>query len=171
MSARAAWRLEQLGFERVYDYVPSKVDWFACGMPRAGKAASVPWAGDIAREAPTCAPSERVGEVADRVRASGADICVVVSGEEDAVLGVLKGDALLKDPDVRADEVMELGPQTVRPSEPLEELMGSNDAVGVKHFLVATSHGAFLGLLDRDEAERTVREWRAMRSDMEKTST
>ena len=33
MSPRAAWRLEGLGFERVYDYVPGKADWFASGLP------------------------------------------------------------------------------------------------------------------------------------------
>lgn len=53
-----------------------------------------------------------------------------------AVLGLLRGDALLKDPDARADEVMELGPKTTRPSEPLDELLRSNEAVGVKHFTV-----------------------------------
>jgi hypothetical protein len=34
MSPRAAWRLEGLGFERVYDYVPGESDWFASGLPR-----------------------------------------------------------------------------------------------------------------------------------------
>jgi hypothetical protein len=57
MSARAAWRLEELGFTQVYDYVPSKIDWFANGLPREGKAAEIPWAGDLARDdAPTCGP-------------------------------------------------------------------------------------------------------------------
>ena len=170
MSARAAWRLEQLGFEDVYDYVPSKVDWFACAMPRAGTAAGVPWALDHLRTAPTCSPDDRLGDVSERVRESGDDFCVVVFGEEDVVLGLLRGDALLKDPESRVDEVMELGPATTRPSEPLEELLKSNEAVGVKRFFVATSHGAFLGVLDREVAERAVEEWRAS-SDMEKSST
>ena len=30
-------RLEGLGFERVYDYVPGKADWFASGLPREGR--------------------------------------------------------------------------------------------------------------------------------------
>jgi hypothetical protein len=46
MSPRAAWRLEALGFTHVYDYAPSKSDWFANGLPREGKAAAIPWAGD-----------------------------------------------------------------------------------------------------------------------------
>jgi hypothetical protein len=55
---------------------------------------------------------------------------------------------------------MELGPRTTRPSEPLEELLRSNEAVGVKHFLIATSHGSLLGVLDRDTADRAVAERR-----------
>ncbi len=39
MSPRAAWRLESLGFTRVYDYVAGKVDWFAAGFPREGRLA------------------------------------------------------------------------------------------------------------------------------------
>ena len=72
MSARAAWRLEELGFAQIYDYVPSKIDWFANGLPREGEAAGVPWAGDLARDdAPTCASAERLGDVRERVLASG----------------------------------------------------------------------------------------------------
>lgn len=163
MSARAAWRLEQLGLDQVYDYVPSKADWFACGMPRAGKAADVPWAGDLVRDAPTATPDELVGRVADRVRSSSDDFSVVVSGDEKVVLGLLRGDALLKD-GARVDDVMELGPKTTRPSEPLEDLLEARDSVGVKHFLVATSHGALLGVLDRDEAEKIVEESRRHRA-------
>ena len=37
MSPRAAWRLEGLGFEKVFDYVPGEADWFASGLPRDGK--------------------------------------------------------------------------------------------------------------------------------------
>jgi hypothetical protein len=52
---------------------------------------------------------------------------------------------------------MEVGPKTIRPSEPLEELLRSRESVGVKHFLVASSHGEFMGVLDREHAERAVK--------------
>ena len=128
-------------------------------MRRAGTAADVPWAGDFVSEAPTCAADDRVGDVADRVRSSSYDFCVVVYGEESAVLGLLRGDALLKHEDAKAEDVMELGPKTIRPSEPLAELLEARESVGVKHFLVATPHGAFMGVLVREEAERTVEAW------------
>jgi CBS-domain-containing membrane protein len=156
MSPRAAWRLEELGFRQVYDYVPSKTDWFANGLPREGKAAAIPWAGDLARaDVPTCAPDERVGEVRERVRASGFDVCVVVN-EQRIVVGALRLDALAKGPDDRVADVMELGPDTVRPNRPVEELLSSRSNQGFKHWVVTTSHGILLGLLLRVDAERVV---------------
>jgi hypothetical protein len=129
-------------------------------MPRAGNAADVPWAGDLVREAPTCTCDERLGDVTDRMRRSSDDFCLVILAEQKIVLGLLRGDGLIKDPNARVEDVMELGPKTTRPSEPLQELIESNDAVGVKHFFVATSHGALLGVLDRDTADRAVATWR-----------
>ncbi len=133
----------------------SKSDWFACGMPREGKAAEVLWAGDLVVDVPTCASDDPVGEVRERVSRSGHDFCVVVN-EEDVVLGLLRGDALAKDENARACDVMELGPKTTPPSEPVGELLEARSSQGVKHFLVATSHGVFLGALSRDVAERAL---------------
>lgn len=156
MSARAAWRLEELGFGEVYDYVASKIDWFANGLPREGKAAGTPWAGDLARkDVPSCAPDERLGDARERARAGGSDVCVVLN-EHDVVLGLLRGDALSKDPDARAREVMELGPATLRPSTPVEQLLRSRSNQGVKVWIVTTSHGVLLGMLLRDDAERAL---------------
>src|ERR671919_1965921 len=82
MSPRAAWRLEALGFAEVYDYAASKADWFACGQPREGLSTEVPWVGDlVSDDVPTCSPDERVGDVRERVTASGSDLCVVLDGE------------------------------------------------------------------------------------------
>jgi len=90
MSPRAAWRLEGLGFTEVYDYAPSKVDWFAAGLPMEGELASVPTVCDIARgDVPTCAPRENVGEANERIRGTGWDRFVVVN-EERIVLGLLR---------------------------------------------------------------------------------
>ena len=36
MSPRAAWRLESIGFTRVYDYVAGKADWGSFGLPLQG---------------------------------------------------------------------------------------------------------------------------------------
>jgi predicted transcriptional regulator len=156
MSPRAAWRLEALGFGEVYDYAPGKVDWFACGLPREGASADVPWAGDLAREdVVTCGPDDRVGEVRERVSAAGVDWCVVVD-EERVVAGLLRGDALAKDPAATVGEVMELGPRTIRPSVPIEKLLAAKSSQGVARWIVTTSHGVLVGGLLRDDAERAL---------------
>jgi len=156
MSPRAAWRLEELGFTKVYDYVASKIDWFANGLPREGKAAETPWAADLARDdVPICAPNDRVSDARELVLASGYDLCLVLNGHR-IVLGVLRGDALSKDPDARVGDVMELGPKTQRPDIPVERLLQSRANQGVKSWVVTTSHGVLLGLLLRADAERAL---------------
>ena len=133
----------------------SKSDWFACGMPREGAAADVLWAGDLVEDVPTCTPGDPVGEVRERILKKGHDFCVVVN-EEQVVLGLLRGDTLVKDEEARACDVMELGPKTTPPSEPVEELLKARSSQGVKDFLVATSHGVLLGGMSRDGAERAL---------------
>jgi CBS domain-containing protein len=153
MSPRAAWRLEALGFTRVYDFVAGKTDWFACGHPREGTSAETPWAGDLVREGvPTCLVGARLEEAREAASGSELGFCVVVNDER-IVAGVLRGDALAKDPGARAEDVMELGPRTIRPSKPIDELLRKRSSQGVKSWIVTTAHGELLGVLTRTDAE------------------
>src|SRR5213594_1499680 len=121
MSARAAWRLETLGYRQVYRYTAGKMDWFANALPIEGKKKDAPRAGSLAwRDVPTCGLTERVGEVNERVRRAGWAICVVVN-EERVVLGLLWGKGLDAAPETPVEEVMEYGPSTVRPHISPEE--------------------------------------------------
>ncbi len=124
-------------------------------MPREGAAADVLWAGDLVEDVPTCVPDDPVGEVREHLLGKGHDFCVVVN-EEQVVLGLLRGDTLAKDEEARACDVMELGPKTTPPSEPVDELLKGRSSQGVKEFLVATSHGVLLGSMNRDGAERAL---------------
>jgi predicted transcriptional regulator len=155
MSPRAAWRLEALGFSDVFDFVAGKTDWFACGHPREGASADTPWAGDLVVEAVTCRTGKRLAEAAELVSASEHDFCVVVN-EEGIVAGVLRGDALAKDPEAHVEDVLELGPRTIRPSKPVEELLRKRSSQGVKSWIVTTAHGELLGVLRRADAERAL---------------
>jgi predicted transcriptional regulator len=83
---------------------------------------------------------------------SDLDFCVVVN-EERIVAGVLRGDALAKAEDARVEDVMELGPRTIRPSTPVEELLRKRSSQGVKSWIVTTAHGELLGVLTRTDAE------------------
>jgi CBS domain-containing protein len=154
MSPRAAWRLEGLGFEKVYDYVPGKAAWFADGLPKEGKLAGVPTIGEVARrDVPTCSPAARVGMVQETVRKGGRDRCVVVNKER-VVLGLLRERELASDSEATVEEVMRNGPATFRPNEPVEKLAKRMRERGTSAVLVTTSDGRLVGLLYRDDAER-----------------
>jgi CBS domain-containing protein len=158
MSPRAAWRLEGLGFEKVYDYVPGKVDWFAAGLPKEGKLAEVPTIGEVSRrDVPTCSPEEKVGDARRRTDAAGWDRCVVVN-EEHIVLGLLREKELGADPEVSVKEVMRPGPTTFRPDTPVEKVAKRMSGRGVSAVLVTTSDGKLVGVLYRDDAERVAGE-------------
>src|SRR5207247_7544044 len=95
-SPRAAWRLETLGFDHVYDYVAGKADWASFGLPLEGRDATRPRAANIARtDAPTCRLDEHVAEVAARLP-DDWDICVVTN-DANVLLGMLGPRALGSD--------------------------------------------------------------------------
>ena len=158
MSPRAAWRLESLGFTAVYDYVPGEADWFAYGLPMEGAQAALPRVGEFARQdVPRCSLSEKIGEVRDRVRAAGWDICVVVN-EEEVVLGLLRERELAADPNTTADQVMRSGPTTFRPDALVADVVERMDKRGVKGVLVTLSDGRLVGWLRREDVEQAARE-------------
>ena len=154
MSPRAAWRLEDLGFEKVYDYVPGKADWFASGLPREGKLATIPTIADATRrDVPTCAPAEKVSAARKRVRKAGWDRCVVVSKGR-VVLGLLREKELSSDPETPIEEVMRNGPTTFRPNVAVGKMAKRMRERGAPTVLVTTSDGRLVGLLYREDAER-----------------
>src|SRR5262245_57220336 len=154
LSARAAWRLESLGFAQVFRYAAGKADWFANGLPREGKQAGVPHAGDLARrDTPTCHLNDRVGDVYNRVRASGWDMCVVVNGRR-VPLGALSLEAMARDTNAAAEELMEPGPATIRPSWTFEEASEYLKRQKQDRVLVTTSEGILIGVYFQAEAER-----------------
>ena len=157
MSPRAAWRLESLGFTRVFDYiggeqdwyVGGEQDWFAFGLPREGKAAAVPHAGDLARrDAPTCGLTDRIGEVRDQVQAAGWNACVVVNHDR-IVLGLLREQALAGDPQAAVEAVMEIGPSAFRPSALVTEVLDYLQRRNRDSAVITKSNGRLVGLLQR----------------------
>ena len=137
----------------MYDFVAGKTDWFACGHSREGTAAAVPWVGDLLLEGVvTCRIGARLEEVGELASGGDPDLCVVVNGER-IVAGVLRGNALSKDPGSLVEDVMELGPRTIRPSQPVERLLAKRSSQGVKSWIVTTAHGELLGVVARRELE------------------
>ena len=158
MSARAASRLESLGFSRVYRYTPGKDGWLATGLPTEGPEAATPRAGDAAdRATPTCSLHDRLGEVCDRLRAAGETSCIVVNDQR-VVIGRVRGESLDGDAEQTVEAVMEAGPTTVRPSEPLDALIGRMRKRRVDSIIVSTAGGVLVGVLRREEGERRLSE-------------
>jgi CBS domain-containing protein len=154
MSPRAAWRLEGLGFEKVYDYMPGKADWFASGLPKEGKLASIPTIGEAAhRDVPTCGLRDRVGFARDEAQKAGWDRCVVVNKER-VVLGVLREAEWSTHPGAAVDNVLRNGPATFRPNEAVAKLADRMRQRGASSILVTTPDGRLMGLLNRKDAER-----------------
>ncbi len=154
MSPRAAWRLESLGFEEVYDYAPSRADWMAWGLPREGSSASVPTVGEVAsRDVPTCALGDTVGDARDRARAAGSDLCAVVTGGR-IVLGLIRGKQLDSDPGATVEEVMRPGPTTYHLDSKAPEAAQRMRERGVSALLVTSPDGVLVGVLRREDAER-----------------
>jgi CBS domain-containing protein len=158
MSPRAAWRLESLGFGRVYDYVAGKLDWMAAGLPTEGTNAQRPRAGDVARkDAPTCALQERLGSVAARVRGVGWDAVVVVNAER-VVLGLLRSKELDADPDLPIERAMRSGPSTFRPFVSIDEMARFMVEHKLESSPITTSDGRLVGLLLQKDALSRSRE-------------
>ena len=151
LSARASWVLEAFGFERVYDYVAGKQDWFAFGLPMEGEEADTPRAGDRAhRDVPTCSLSERISAVRERVQATGWDTCVVVNAQR-IVLGLLRPHALESAAEACVEDVMELGPVSARPDATLDEMKEHFERLKLESSPITTSYGELVGLLRRGD--------------------
>jgi len=160
LSARAAWRLESLGFTHVFRYAAGKADWLANGLPREGKRADIPRAGDLARtDAPTCHLNSRAGDVYDRVLASGWDMCVVANGRR-VPLGALSLEAMATDPNAAAEQLMEPGPATIRPNWTFEETSEYLKEQNRNRVLVTTSDGILIGVYFQADAERKMDNFR-----------
>ncbi len=144
----------------MYDYVTGKQDWLAAGLPPEGSNASRPRAGDVARsDVPTCRMDELLGDVRERVRAAGWNVCVVVN-EERVVLGLLRSKELEGDGGARIEEAMRPGPSTFRPFVAIEEMAEFMIAHDLESAPVTTSDGRLVGLLRRSDAARTALELR-----------
>lgn len=141
MSPRAAWRLEQLGFEQAWDYAGGKMDWLAHGLDYEGEADLV---GRHLDESFVCGLDDRVGDVAEAAEAAHGR-CVVTSAEG-VVMATLDRHAMSDHRDRRVADVARYGPVTVRPSEERAGLQERMTASDVGWISVTDPGGRLLGI-------------------------
>ena len=156
MSPRAAWRLESLGFQQVYDYTVGKLDWLAAGLPTEGTNANQPRAGTLARkDVPICGLDERLAEVRERAHSRGWDAAVVVNTER-VVFGLLRAKELAGDGDRLISEAMRPGPSTFRPYVLADGMAKTMLDHKLESSPITTSDGKLVGLLlQRDAVDAT----------------
>jgi rhodanese-related sulfurtransferase len=156
LSGRAAGRLASLGFEEVYDYGPSKVDWMCRGLPLEGERASERRAIDFAdHDVVTCGLDDEVGSLRERVEHSPYRFTLVLAGNG-VLLGRVPHDALAGEPTLRAEQVMRPGPKTYRPNEAPDKLAGSLRERDLTAAILTDPEGRLLGVVARGELERVV---------------
>jgi rhodanese-related sulfurtransferase len=146
LSARAAWRLETMGFQEVYRYTPGKADWLAAGWETEGtQAKKARIRHMIHKDVPTCSLRERLEDVKSR-RRPNQDLCVVVN-DRNIVLGVIQGETWDANPLSRVVDVMQPGPRTIRPDldpKDAQKILRNYDAPSA---IVTTSDGELLGII------------------------
>jgi rhodanese-related sulfurtransferase len=154
LSPRAACRLETLGFEQVYDYVPGKVDWLARNLPVQRDTGDVLTAGQLVRtDVVTCGLGDRVSDVAPRIAASPYGFALVLS-TTGILLGRLRASALEAQAEATAEDLMESGPSTVRPDTAADELAQRLRKRDLKTAILTTPEGEPIGITLRADLEQ-----------------
>jgi CBS domain-containing protein len=102
------------------------------------------------REFPTCQLSDSLKEAKRRAQQLGFNLCPVVN-EQGIVLGVIREEMWKKDQVRSAEEVMEPGPTTFRPSYPVDDATEFLDKQNADAVLVTSSDGKLLGIFKRNK--------------------
>ncbi len=139
----------------MYDYLAGKKDWLAAGMPTEGKRADRVRAGHVSRPDPlTCRPGEQVEDVRRRLGSEGWDACIAVNPNNVVEGRIRPTDLTDVDGETLVEEVMELGPTSIRPDTGLESIVKRMRKARVASILVTSGSGELLGVLYREDAER-----------------
>lgn len=112
------------------------------------------------KDIPTCGPHDRLGDVRERVRAAGNEMCIVVN-ERGIVLGRLRRKELDGDANSAAEDAMDLGPPTERPDPFLSEVIDRLRKVGsllITWYGSEDDAGRLVGVLFREDADRVLEE-------------
>lgn len=153
MNARAACRLETLGFPEVYRYAPGKADWKAAGLPVQRAAREQPTAGELARrDVPICGLDDELSTARAAAEQHGSSYCLVISDDR-VVLGRLRGEALEAPAATPVSALMEEGPTTTRADDLGEDLVERMTKAGVMTMVVTDPDGALIGVFHRSDAE------------------
>jgi rhodanese-related sulfurtransferase len=144
LSARAAWRLESLGFQEVYRYRGGQTDWLAVSWQTEGADTNHGRVWQmVQKDVLKCSMRERLQDVKSR-RRPNHDLAVVVN-DRNIVLGVIQGESWDKSNEARVASLMLPAPQTIRPHLELKEAQTILRGYTASSVIVTTSDGELLG--------------------------
>ena len=101
----------------------------------------------------TCRLDDRVGDVRERIAASPYGFALVTT-PGGVLLGRVRGSVLDCDPQLRAEDVMEAGPSTIRPDRTAADSVSRLTKRELKFAVVTDPEGRLLGVASRAELER-----------------
>jgi Mg/Co/Ni transporter MgtE len=119
----------------------------------------VPYIGDLVdRDPPTCALSDGVSVVRERLAVSRYDSCLAL-GEERVLLGRVSRRALesAASADVTVESLMDPGPSTVRANKPLSEVAQKLEKGGLDAAIVTTPRGRLIGVVHGADLQQALR--------------
>jgi CBS domain-containing protein len=151
MSPRAAWRLESLGFSKVFDYMAGKMDWMAFGLPVEGEGKITLVAERLVREWPVCQLAETTSDAKQRAQATGASFCPVLN-DGGIVLGVVEKEDWEVPESMPVEDIMDSGPTTLRPSYSVDDATQLLKSYKQEAILVTSSDGKLMGVFKRGES-------------------
>jgi CBS domain-containing protein len=96
-----------------------------------------------------------MGEVRPRVEASPYGFAFVVSAER-VLLGRLRRKACEGDPEATAEQAMEPGPSTLRPSASLETVYERMEKRDLRTAVITTPDGELLGVVVRGDVRESL---------------
>jgi predicted transcriptional regulator len=148
LSSRAAWRLETLGFDKVFYYKPGKADWLACGLPVEKEKPEATVLDRMTKQIPTCHLNDSVSEASERAEKLGWNICPVIN-EKRIVLGLIR-EEMWKNRAGSVEQCMETAPTTLRPNYTIDDATEFLNKQGMDAVLITTSDGKLMGVLKRE---------------------
>ena len=142
LSARMARRLDELGFDPVYDLIGGRAGWTALGLPTEGVVGDRRRISHYVDVVPALSPDDTI---ADLQALGESRFPVPVVGEDNVLFGTLYPTAFDLPQSTAIRDVMVPAPGTIRPELRIEEVAERLAKDGLDHVLVTTVSGVLLG--------------------------
>ena len=144
LSARLARRLDDLGFDPVYDLIGGRAAWTALGLPTEGAIGDRRRISQYVEVVPTVAPDDTIADV-QALGESPFPVPVVDKGG--VLFGALHPTARGLPPATAVRDAMVPAPDTIRPELRVDEVAERLAKDGLAHVFVTTVSGVLVGLV------------------------